>query len=644
MSKMNRRQLFLSSAKGALAAALGAVGLRTAQAQSPTATVFPDSKVLPTPTPPFEGFIQPNLIDSQPGWPPAVMPPEGAANVLLILIDDAGFGSNSAFGGIVPTPTLDKLANAGLRYTQMHNTALCSPTRAALLTGRNHHRVGYGMVAEGATGYPGYNSIIGPETAHGARALRRTATRPPGSARTTTCRPGRRARRGRSTSGRSARVTIISTASSAAIRASGSRATSSATRRRSTPMRASRAGTSTRSSPTEAIQYIEMQTSTDPKRPWFIHYAPGATHAPHHPTPEWIEKIEAMHLFDGGWNAVAEKIFENQKKLGVVPANAKLPPWPDFLPKWETLTADEKKLYLRQINVWAAYMAYTDYEIGRIIETLEKLGLFDNTLIIWVCGDNGMSAEGSMHGTPNEVAYFNGFAFTVEQQLPFIPIWGTDKTYPHFAVPWAFAMDTPYKWTKQVASHLGGTRTGMVVTWPKRIKDAGGIRHQFHHVIDVVPTIFEAIGIPQPTMVNGIAQVPWDGTSMVYSFDKAAADAPSTRKTQYFEILGNRAIYHDGWMASTYPRRLSLGGRRRPSAGRRPERLQVGALQPQGRSDPDERPSRGRARAAEGMQELWMIEAVRNNVLPLNASQIAILTVERPDPPRAASSSSTRRR
>ena len=198
-------------------------------------------------------------------------------------------------------------------------------------------------------------------------------------------------------------------------------------------------------------------------------------------------------------------------------------------------------------------MAYTDHEIGRIVETLENLNLSENTLIIWVCGDNGMSAEGSMNGTPNEVAYFNGFSFTVEQMLPLIPAWGTDQTYPHFAVPWAFAMDTPYRWVKQIASHLGGTRTGMVVTWPRRIKDAGGIRHQFHHVIDVIPTILDAVGIPQPTMVNGIAQRPYDGVSMVYTWDKASAEAPSTRTTQYFEILGNRAIYHDGWMASTIP-------------------------------------------------------------------------------------------
>ena len=221
-----------------------------------------------------------------------------------------------------------------------------------------------------------------------------------------------------------------------------------------------------------------------------------------------MDKISDMHLFDDGWKAVAERIFENQKRLGVIPPNAKLPDWPDILPKWETLSADQKRLYLRQIDVWAAYMAYTDAEIGRVIDTIEKLGRLDNTLIIWVCGDNGMSAEGSLNGTPNEVAYFNGVAFTVDEMLPMIPAWGTDPTYNHFAVPWAFAMDTPYRWVKQIASHLGGARTGVVMSWPNRIKDAGGVRNQFYHVIDVAPTILDALGIPQPTMVNGNSPAP----------------------------------------------------------------------------------------------------------------------------------------
>ena len=383
----------------------------------------------------------------------------------------------------------------------------------------------------------------------------------------------------------------------------------------------------------DCIEYISTQTATDPKRPWFIHYAPGATHAPHHPTQEWINKISAMHLFDDGWNAVAERIFENQKKLGVVPANAKLPPWPDFLPKWETLTADQKKLYLRQIDVWAAYMAYTDHEIGRIVETLEKLGLFENTLIMWVCGDNGMSAEGSLNGTPNEVAYFNGFAFTVEQMLPLIPAWGTDKTYPHFAVPWAFAMDTPYKWTKQIASHLGGTRTGMVVSWPKRIKDARRNpppvpprhRHRARRSSTRSASRSRRWSTASPS-------APGTGSAWSTALDKANADAPTTRKTQYFEILGNRAIYHEGWMANTYPAVFPWEGvKGNPPVdvlnGFKWELFNLKDDPTQTNDLAAQEPERLKA-----MQELWMIEAVRNNVLPLNASQVAVLTVERPGP------------
>ena len=345
-----------------------------------------------------------------------------------------------------------------------------------------------------------------------------------------------------------------------------------------------------------------------------------------------MDKISDMHLFDDGWNAVAERIFENQKRLGVIPPNAKLPDWPDILPKWETLSADQKRLYLRQIDVWAAYMAYTDAEIGRVIDTIEKLGRLDNTLIIWVCGDNGMSAEGSLNGTPNEVAYFNGVAFTVDEMLPMIPAWGTDQTYNHFAVPWAFAMDTPYRWVKQIASHLGGARTGVVMSWPNRIKDAGGVRNQFHHVIDVAPTILDALGIPQPTMVNGIAQRPYDGVSMVYSWDKANADAASTRKTQYFEILGNRAIYHEGWMASTIPPVVPWEGvNARPPTdvlnGYKWELFNLVDDPTQTNDLAAQEPERLRQ-----MQELWLIEAARNQVLPLNNSQVAILTVERSGP------------
>jgi arylsulfatase A-like enzyme len=633
---MNRRQLFFSSAKAALATAFaGSWFGRNAAAQAignPTAVKFPNSTELPTPTPPFTGDIEPNLVDSAPAWPPTIAPPSKAPNVLLILIDDAGYGSNAAFGGIVPTPVLEKLAQRGIRYTQMHNTALCSPTRAALLTGRNHHHVGFGMIAETATGYPGYNSIIPPETAHVALTLKEN---------------------GYSTAwfGKNHNVPVWEATPAGPftnwpigqgydyfygfVGGDTSQWQPGNLFRNTTPIHPydGKPGWNLNTAlADEAIDYISTQTATDPKRPWFIHYAPGATHAPHHPTPEWVEKISTMHLFDDGWNKVAERIFENQKRLGVVPPNAKLPPWPDFLPRWETLSADQKRLYLRQIDVWAAYLAYTDNEIGRIIETIEKLGQFDNTLVIFICGDNGMSAEGSLHGTPNEVAYFNGIAFTVEQMLPLIPVWGTDRTYNHYAVPWAFAMDTPYRWCKQVASHLGGTRTGMVMSWPNRIKDAGAIRNQFHHVIDIAPTILDAIGIPQPTMVNGIAQRPYDGVSMVYTWDQSDSNGASKRKTQYFEILGNRAIYHDGWMANTIPAAPPWEGVNAhvPTDvlnGYQWELFNLGDDPTQTNDLAATEPERLRM-----MQELWLMEATRNQVLPLNNSQVALLTVQRPGP------------
>ncbi|MFO0782120.1 MAG: sulfatase-like hydrolase/transferase [Phycisphaerales bacterium] len=599
---------------------------------APGTREFPDSRTLPLPKPKFDGQIMPNLIDSTPSWPATIAPPEGAPNVLLILIDDAGFGSNAVFGGIVPTPALDKIAKRGIRYTQMHNTALCSPTRAALLTGRNHHAVSYGDVAEGAVGYPGYDTVTGPDCAHLAMTLKQN---------------------GYATAwfGKNHNVPIWTATPMGPfdqwpvglgydyfygfVGGDTSQWQPGNLFRNTTPIHpydGHPGWNLVTAMADDAIEYIHTQTSTNPKRPWFIHYAPGATHAPHHPTQEWVDRISAMHLFDDGWEKVRERIFENQKKLGVIPSNAVLPEWPSFLPKWDSLNADQKKLYLKQIETWAAYMGYVDNETGRVVETLEKLGLADNTLIIWVCGDNGMSGEGSMNGTPNEVAYFNGFAFTVEQMLPFMPVWGTDKTYPHFAVPWAFAMDTPYRWIKQVASHLGGTRTGAVMAWPKRIKDAGGIRNQFHHVIDIAPTVLDAIGIPQPTFVNGIQQRPYDGVSMTYTWDKGNANAPTTHTTQYFEIFGNRAIYHDGWYACTTPAVYPWQGitATPPTDVMNGYQWELYNL----KDDPTQvnnlaakEPERLRM-----MQELWLIEATRNNVLPLNNSQLPVLTALRPGP------------
>ena len=301
----------------------------------------------------------------------------------------------------------------------------------------------------------------------------------------------------------------------------------------------------------DAIDWMRRINALNPEQPFFVYYVPGGTHAPHHPTPEWIDKISALHLFDKGWNALRDEIFANQKRLGVIPQDARLTPWPDALLKtWDKLNPDERKLFVRQAEVYAAFLAYTDHEIGRVIQEVQDLGKLDNTLIIYISGDNGSSAEGTLVGTPNEVAMFNGVVVPVEDQLKyFYKVWGSDQTYPHMAVPWSWAFDTPFSWTKQIASHFGGTRQGMAISWPKAITDKGGIRNQFHHVIDVVPTILEATGIRAPNSVNGVTQKPIEGVSMAYSFGNAAAS--SAHRTQYFEMMADRAIYQDGWIAST---------------------------------------------------------------------------------------------
>src|SRR5712671_3877456 len=302
----------------------------------------------------------------------------------------------------------------------------------------------------------------------------------------------------------------------------------------------------------DAIRHMDQLNAATPDQPFFVYYVPGGTHAPHQPTPEWIDKFKGK--FDMGWNVMREQIFDNQKRLGVVPADAKLTPWPDELAKWETLSADEKKLFARQAEVFAGYTAYTDHEIGRVIQAVENLGKLDNTLIIYIDGDNGTSPEGSTLGTPNQFTAYNGVLdVPVAEQLKFYDTWGSAATYPHMAVAWSWAFDTPFKWTKQVASHFGGTRQGLAISWPARIKDAGGIRTQFHHMIDIVPTILEATGIKAPEFVNGIKQKPIEGVSMAYTFDKANANAPTTHKTQYFEMVSNRGIYNDGWYANTTP-------------------------------------------------------------------------------------------
>jgi arylsulfatase A-like enzyme len=520
---------------------------------SPSATTTIDGKYLPPPPPPFGGVINLSAGQSRPWWPPRVVPPKGAPNVLLIMTDDAGYGVASTFGGIIPTPALDRIAKMGLRYTQFHSTALCSPTRAALITGRNHHSVGFGSNIEVPTGYPGYDTIIGPQNATIGEILKEN---------------------GYATSWFGKEHNTPSFQYSVAgpfdqwpvgmgfeyfygfLGGETSQWQPYLFRNQTQifPWVGNPGYNLNTDLADEAIKYLQELNAAEPEKPFFLYYVPGATHSPHHPTPEWIEKISAMHLFDKGWEALRDQIYANQKQLGVIPPGTELTPWPEMLPKWDTLSADEKKLFTRQADVFAAYVAYADHEIGRVIEAVEDLGKLDNTLIIYIEGDNGTSAEGTMVGTPNEIASLQTVTFPVALQLKyFYDVWGSDKTYPHMAVPWAWAFDTPFKWMKLIASHFGGTRQGMTIAWPNRIKDAGGIRTQFHHVIDIVPTILEATGIQEPVMVNGIAQKPIEGVSMAYTFDKENAGAPSRRHTQYFEIFGDRAIYHDGWIAATTP-------------------------------------------------------------------------------------------
>jgi arylsulfatase len=519
---------------------------------SPSATTTIDGRQLPPPPQPFGGKIERNVEQSTPYWPARVVPPKGAPNVLLIMTDDTGFGVSSTFGGVIPTPTLDRIAANGLRYINFNSTALCSPTRAAIITGRNHHSMGFGVIAEQATGYPGYDSFMTRDKVTIGRILKDHGywTSWFGKDHNT---PEFQA----SQAGPFDQWPIGMGFDYFYGFVGGDANQWQPDLFRNTtaiyPYYGHPEWNLITAEADDAIEYMRRITAIDPNQPFFIYYVPGAVHAPHHPTPEWIKKISDMHLFDDGWNKLRETIFANQKRLGVIPPDAKLTPWPkDLLKEWDQCTPDEKKMFLRQVEVFAAYWAYSDHEIGRVIQEIENMGKLDNTLIIYIAGDNGNSAEGTMNGTPNEVATFNGVDVPVEAQLKyFYDVWGSDKTYNHMAVPWTWAFDTPFSWTKQIASHWGGVRQGMAISWPKVIKDKGGIRNQFTHVIDIVPTILEATGIQAPDVVDGIPQKPIEGVSFMYTFDKENANAPSRHRTQYFEMLGDHAIYDNGWIAST---------------------------------------------------------------------------------------------
>jgi arylsulfatase A-like enzyme len=595
---------------------------------APDATTTIDGKYIPPPPPKFGGEINLQASQSKPYWPPQVVPPKGAPNILLIMTDDQGYGVSGTFGGVIPTPSMDRIAKMGLRYTQFHSTSLCSPTRAAIITGRNHHSVGFGVIAEQSTGYPGYDSVIGPENATIGTILQQNGYATSWFGKNHNTPSYRYSAAGPFDQwpigmgfeyfygfmgGESDQWTPYLFQNTTQI----------------SPWIGKPGYNLTTDMADEAIAHIQRLNAAAPDKPFFVYYVPGGTHSPHQPTKEWIDKFKGK--FDMGWNELREQIFANQKRLGVIPPSTQLTPWPDDLKKWDTLTADEKKLFARQAEVFAAYAAYTDHEIGRVIQAVDDMRKLDNTLIIYISGDNGTSPEGTAVGTPNQMTAYNAILdLPIAEQLKAYDAWGSAETYPHMAVAWSWAFDTPFKWTKEVASHFGGTRQGMAIAWPNRIKDAGGIRTQFHHMIDIVPTLLEATGIPAPVMVNGIAQKPIEGVSMAYTFDKMNANAPSTRKTQYFEMFGNRAIYHDDWIAATTPPAPPwlMGTAKMPEDIINGYKWELYNLKEDYSEYNDlaaKRPDKLRE-----LQELFMVEATKYNVFPMDNSILSRLLTPRP--------------
>ena len=505
--------------------------------------------VLPRPEPPFKGHIGPTVKDSIPAFPAEIKAPQGAPNVLLILTDDVGFGASSTFGGPVPTPTMDRLAKEGLRYTQFHTTALCSPTRAALLTGRNHHSNATGVIMELATGFPGYNSLMPKSNGTFAEVLRQN---------------------GYNTAWYGKNHNVPDWQSSQAgpfdlwptglgfeyfygFLGGDTSQWAPALYENNKPIEPPHNDPNyffEKDMANHAIARIRMLHAVAPDKPWVIYYAPGTAHAPHHAPRDWIAKFKGQ--FDMGWDKMREETLARQKAMGIVPPDTQLTPRPKDIPAWDSLDEDHKKIYAHMMEVYAAALSYCDMQMGRILDAIEAEGELDNTLVVYIQGDNGASAEGTPQGLLNEMSIFNNIPEDFKQVMAHMDDLGGPTTFNHYPVGWAHAMDTPFQWTKQIASHFGGSRNGLVISWPARIKGKGGIRTQlFSSVIDIYPTILEAVGLQSPSMLNGVPQKPIEGVSMVYTFGDPKA--VSRHRTQYFEMLGNRAVYNDGWVAATTP-------------------------------------------------------------------------------------------
>ena len=572
--------------------------------------------VLPIPDQPQGGLTTYDAKDPDTHYPPIrdLRPPQGAPNVLVVLLDDVGFGASSAFGGPCQTPNFEKLAANGLKYNRFHTTALCSPTRQALLTGRNHHTVGMGGITEIATSAPGYNSILPNTCSPIARTLKLN---------------------GYSTAqfGKCHEVPVWQTSPMGPFDAwptggggfeyfygfigGETNQYYPAIYEGTTPIEPEKTPEQgyhfTQDMTDRAIKWVSQQKALMADKPFFIYFAPGATHAPHHVPPEWIDKYKGQ--FDQGWDVVREQTFARQKQLGVIPQDCQLTDRHAQIPAWDSMAPELKPILSRQMEVYAAFLEHTDHHIGRLIDSLEDLEILDNTLIYVIIGDNGASAEGSLQGCFNEIAPLTGFADleTVEFLAERLDQLGGPEAYNHYAVGWAHAMNTPYQWTKQVASHWGGTRNGLIVHWPKGIQARGEVRSQFHHVIDVAPTLLEVAGLPEPTFVNGVQQRPIEGVSMAYSLNQA--NAPERRQTQYFEMAGNRGIYHKGWTAVTRHRTpWETGMVKLPAFDDDVWELYDTTTDwTQSRDLAREYPDK-----LHDLQRLWLIEAVKYNVLPLD--------------------------
>ena len=579
--------------------------------------------VLPIPDQPRTGLVTYDAKDPDTKFPPInqLCPPKGAPNVLIILIDDAGFGSSSAFGGPCNTPTAELMAAGGLKYNRFHTTALCSPSRQAMLTGRNHHTVGMGGITEIASGSPGYNSILPNTCSPLARTLKLN---------------------GYATAqfGKCHEVPVWQTSPAGPFDAwptggggfeyfygfIGGEANQwyPSLYEGTTPIEVNRTpeeGYHLMEDMTDkAIKWIGQEKALMPDKPFFVYFAPGATHAPHHVPKEWADKYKGK--FDQGWDKLREETFARQKKLGVIPPDCQLTQRHKEIPAWDEMPAALKPVLIRQMEIYAGFLEYADYHVGRLVDSLKKLNLLDSTLIYYIIGDNGASAEGTLRGTFNEMINFNGASAieTPEFLMARLDKLGGPESYNHYAVGWAHALNTPYQWTKQVASHWGGTRNGTIVHWPGGIRSQGESRTQFHHVIDVAPTVLEAAGLPEPVFVNGVQQMPLHGVSMAYSFDDAGAG--ERRETQYFEMFVNRGIYHKGWTAATR-HSIPWAFGELPAFDDDVWELYAPGDWTQAHDLATEQPGKLRE-----LQRQFLIEAVRYNVLPLDDRRIERFNAE----------------